>query len=97
LISVPSNQALGKVGVNDPTRVLFIDDSLTNARAAKSLGWGSCVWFHETGEEVMEGGRIVERENEATGPQNQVPGVDAVVQDLEQLRSVWPHIFKPIR
>ena len=25
----------------------FVDDSLSNVRAAKSFGWGSCIWFRE--------------------------------------------------
>lgn len=44
--------AMTKIGLSpddpaDRAKCFFIDDSLSNVRAAKTIGWGSCVWFRE--------------------------------------------------
>jgi pyrimidine and pyridine-specific 5'-nucleotidase len=31
----------------DRAKCLFIDDSLSNVRAARNEKWGSCIWFRE--------------------------------------------------
>lgn len=72
-------QALEKAHVHDPSKCLFVDDNLQNVQAAKRLGWGSCVYYREPGEQSEY--TIFE-------------GVDATIHHLEELRMVWPHIFK---
>lgn len=67
----------------NPSKCFFVDDSLLNIRAAKRLGWGSCVYFREITE-----GETLETAEEL--------GVDAVISDLEQLRTVWPRVFKNV-
>lgn len=77
-------QALKKAKVNDPSKCYFVDDNLQNVQAAKKLGWGSCVYFREKktiDEEVWD------RED--------VEGVDATIESLEELRILWKQIFKP--
>ena len=53
-------------------------------QAAKKLGWGSCVYFREQS--------TVDGEVEA---KEDVEGVDATIESLEELRTLWKHIFKP--
>lgn len=72
-------KALEKANVHDPSKCLFVDDNLQNVRAAKQLGWGSCVYYREPGQQ----------------PESMIfEGVDATIHHLEELRMVWPHIFK---
>jgi pyrimidine and pyridine-specific 5'-nucleotidase len=81
-----------KAGLTDPSKCYFVDDNRKNVDTAKELGWGHCVHFCEKGIENVEGGRIKEIDDERD------PGaVDndvALVTTLEDLRSVWPEIFK---
>ena len=70
-------------GVTDPSKCLFVDDSLQNVRAAKKLGWGSCVYYRE--KRTVDG----ELKNEGL-----IDGVDVTIESLEELRTVWGHIFK---
>ena len=35
------------IGVKDPSKCYFVDNSALNVKAAKELGWGSCVLFSE--------------------------------------------------
>lgn len=86
----PIFQAMRKAGVSDPSKCLFVDDNRRNVDAACELGWRSCVHFCEQGLENMEGGQIrkigadreVQSENRAV-----------VIQDLEELRTVWKEVF----
>lgn len=39
--------AMDAVGMHDPSRCYFVDDSALNIRAARALGWKSCVLFQE--------------------------------------------------
>ncbi|KIJ56607.1 hypothetical protein M422DRAFT_22760 [Sphaerobolus stellatus SS14] len=77
-------KAMEKASVTDPSKCLFVDDSLQNVQAAKKLGWGSCVYFREK--------RTVEGVLKNEGP---IEGVDATIENLEELRTVWKYIFKP--
>ncbi|GJJ07404.1 hypothetical protein Clacol_001606 [Clathrus columnatus] len=80
-------QALEKANVQDPSKCFFVDDNLQNVRAAKRVGWGSCVHYREP------------KETDST-PINQIEtheGVDATIESLEELRVIWPHIFKSAR
>ncbi|KAJ3500874.1 hypothetical protein NMY22_g19116 [Coprinellus aureogranulatus] len=86
------HMALKKAGVTDPSKCYFVDDNRKNVDAAKELGWGRCVHFCERGVENVEGGKIKEIDDarEPGAAENDV----AVVATLEELRQVWPEIFK---
>jgi len=75
------DEAMIRAAVSNPAQCLFVDDSLKNVRAAKALGWGSSVYF---------------REKDADRPDAEGVGVDATISDLEELRTVWAHLFKPL-
>jgi pyrimidine and pyridine-specific 5'-nucleotidase len=80
---------LKKANLIDPSKCLFIDDDRGNVDAAKLLGWKECVHFREQGfDSVEEGGANVDTRGDHEGS-----GV-VVINDLEQLRTVWAHIFK---
>jgi len=42
-----SKASLDHSNASDISKCLFVDDSLSNVRAAKSFGWKSSVWFRE--------------------------------------------------
>ncbi len=42
-----SKASLDYSNASDISKCLFVDDSLSNVRAAKSFGWKSSVWFRE--------------------------------------------------
>jgi len=67
-----------RVGLTGPSKYLFIDDNLANVQGAKALGWGSCVYFWEH--------KPVDADP--------IEGVDAIISDLEELRTIWPFAFK---
>ena len=68
-----------EVGIQDPSKILFIDDSLVNVQSAKRLGWGFCVWFNESWS--------------LSPTSHNYEHVDAVIKDLKELYNVWPWIF----
>ena len=65
-------------GIIDPSRCLFVDDNLANVQGAKAVGWGSCVYFWE----------------DKPADPAPIEGVDAIISDLEELRTVWAFAFK---
>lgn len=77
--------------ISDASKCLFIDDSKSNVIAAKKLGWGRCAHFHETGLDVVEGGRKMSLGVHG-GSAADVEGI-AVINDLEELRTIWPDVF----
>jgi pyrimidine and pyridine-specific 5'-nucleotidase len=85
-------QALKQANITDPSKCYFIDDNRENVDAARKQGWSHCVHFCEKGLETMEGGWIKDIDNE------RAPGAvenDVIhVTTLEELRLVWPEIFK---
>jgi len=85
--------AMKKANVSDPSRCYFIDDNRKNVDAARELGWAHCVHFCEKGLEAMEGGKIkaIDDSREPGAADNDVIDVTT----LEDLRKVWPEIFKP--
>ncbi|GAA5822654.1 hypothetical protein JCM3770_002856 [Rhodotorula araucariae] len=100
------NEAL--LHISDPpppvSSLYFIDDSALNICGAHALGWGHCVLFDEGGsEEVRLGGLdkvplSTARENgDVNGPRRtdaqEAPRV-SVVNDLQELRSLWREVFK---
>ncbi|TFK55962.1 pyrimidine 5-nucleotidase [Heliocybe sulcata] len=88
-------KALEKAGVTDPARCYFVDDNRGNVVAAIRLGWGHCVQFSEHGLEVVEGGRVKQIDNENLSDEKKSGSDVPVIADLQQLRDVWPEIFKP--
>lgn len=81
-----------QANIEDPSTCYFIDDNRKNVDAARDLKWGHCVHFCEKGIEAMEGGRIKEIDD-AREPGALENGVVNVT-TLEDLRTVWPEIFK---
>lgn len=81
-----------QANVTDPSKCYFVDDSRGNIDGARAQGWGQCVHFRERGLEAVEGGKTKqigdERETDT------VDGAVKTVTTLEELRSVWPEIFK---
>lgn len=77
-------QALQMAQISDPSTCHFVDDNLQNVQAAKKLGWGSCVYFRER--KTVEGDFRDKQD---------IEGVDATIESLEELRELWKHIFKP--
>lgn len=69
-----------------------MDDNRGNIDAAKRLGWGRCVHFHERGLGAVENGKIdiIGSAREQGATDNDV----SVISDLQELRVVWPDIFK---
>jgi len=84
LIIMPT-QALIQANVTDPSRCLFVDDSRINVEAAKKEGWGRCVHFYEP--ELQSAG---DSEQDEGAMEHDV----VVISNLEQLRDLWPDIFK---
>ncbi|KAF8845849.1 pyrimidine 5-nucleotidase [Paxillus ammoniavirescens] len=85
------HNAMKTAKITDPSKCFFVDDSKLNVIAAKKLGWGRCAHFHEAGFDVMEGGKMKKLEvNGDSGAD--LEGI-AVINDLEELRAVWPEIF----
>ena len=85
-------QALKAAGISDPSKCYFVDDSLSNVKAARALGWGSCIHFCERGLLHVEGGKpkyigsdIKEQPDE--------DGI-GVIAKIDELRGVRPEIFK---
>ena len=94
------------VGVSDPSRILFIDDSAKNVVGAQKVGWTRCVHFVEWGLQAVEGGRVKEigsdlgenKELDVVGATNAKAAMSLkntpTVSNLQQLRTVWAEIFK---
>ncbi|RDB22848.1 Uncharacterized protein C24B11.05 [Hypsizygus marmoreus] len=86
--------AMKKAGITDPSKCYFVDDNRANIDGAWAQGWSKCAHFCERGLEAMEGGRIKEIEKErAVGAAEEEKGVE-IITDLEDLRVLWPEIFK---
>lgn len=86
------HQALKKAGITDPSKCYFVDDSLKNLKAAHALGWGHLAHFCEHDLEVVEGGLVKRLPKYEAGSKTE-EGID-IVSNLQQLRTVWPEIFK---
>jgi len=77
-----------QAGVRDPSKCLFVDDSLNNIEAARRVGWTRSVHFQECGSETAE----VLRVNHTAKNQEKIP----IISNLQQLRVVWPDIFSKV-
>lgn len=85
-----TGQAMDQARVRDPTKCLFVDDSLANIEGAKRVGWIRSVHFRERDPEVVE----AQCENHPARDQDKAPkGGIPVIRDLQELRDVWPDIF----
>jgi pyrimidine and pyridine-specific 5'-nucleotidase len=90
--------ALDIVGLTDPGRCYFIDDSKLNITAARKLGWGHCVLF-ETATPSHNGSIHSNVMKMDTNQKDKQPEAiinydgSTTITDLLQLRSVWKHLF----
>ncbi|BGP58023.1 hypothetical protein JCM8202_001739 [Rhodotorula sphaerocarpa] len=93
------NEALSHISSPPPPvgDLYFVDDSALNVRGANALGWGHCALFDESGSEETRLGAVdqeqVENENGVASAE-EAPRV-TVVHRLQELRRVWPEVFKP--
>ena len=80
-----------RAGVSDPSKCLFIDDSFGNIEGAKRVGWIRCVHFREVEPETVKESVVkrIAKDQEKHLSGDEIP----VVNDLQQLREVWPDIF----
>jgi len=85
------HKAMVQAGVQDPTKCLFVDDSLSNIQGAKRVGWIRSVHFRERAHEADEELRInhTARDQEKLLAKDGIP----IINDLQQLREAWPDIF----
>ncbi|KAI9512235.1 pyrimidine 5-nucleotidase [Russula earlei] len=83
--------AMHQAGVQDPTKCLFVDDSLSNVEGARRVGWIHSVYFQEGGHQTTEPLHI---NHLAKAPAKIITkdGI-SVISNLQQLRVVWPDIF----
>ncbi|KAG9017319.1 hypothetical protein FRB93_007433 [Tulasnella sp. JGI-2019a] len=84
------HDAMAYAKMKDPSKCFFVDDNLKNVQSAKTLGWGSCVYFQED-PSVPE---LVASGAQHPVALNTVEGVDATITSLLGLRKVWPQLFK---
>jgi len=89
------HRAMQQAGVQDPTKCLFVDDSLGNLKAAKAVGWIRCVHFREHDPTNLQKLGV----NHTPGGQEELVTEDGIpmINNLQQLRNVWPEIFVQAR
>ncbi|KAH7876280.1 pyrimidine 5-nucleotidase [Lentinula edodes] len=90
-------KAMSLASVIDPSKCYFIDDNWRNVQAAQKIGWAHCVHFCERGLEHVEGGKVTKISSTAKAnvDSKQEEQLDIkVISELEELRDVWPEIFK---
>jgi len=80
-----------QANISDPSKCLFVDDSEQNVIGAKELGWGRCAHFYEPGLQTVEGGKA-KTLSQNGGATTETDGI-VVINNLEELRIVWPDIF----
>jgi len=84
------SRAMQQAGVNDFRKCLFVDDSHGNVVGAKRFGWTRSVHFREDGhgmDEAFTADHMVGKQEPPD--EDEIP----VINDLQQLREVWPDIF----
>jgi|SRR5579863_9317488 len=88
-----ASQAMQRAGVQDPAKCLFVDDTLRNVEGAKRVGWHRSVHFREQEHEPIT--PKIPAVNHTPTDQEKLPTKDGipVINNLQQLRSVWPDIF----
>lgn len=80
-------------GVMDPSKCYFVDDNRGNIDGALAVGWRKCVHFCEKGLEAMEGGVLKQIGEKPLDPTTGSASF-AEVDKLDQLRDIWPEVFK---
>ena len=72
--------AMARAGVSDPSSCYFVDDSVSNMKAAKAMGWNTC---------------LVGRIQRDTGAPLVCEHADVQVGSLHELRELkeWAHLF----
>lgn len=85
-----TGQAMDQAGVRDPTKCLFVDDSLINVESAKHVGWIRSVHFREHDSEAVESQCVnhTARDQDKSSKDG-IP----VISDLQQLRELWSDVF----
>lgn len=83
-----------QAGVTDSSKCYFVDDNRGNIDGAIAQGWCKCVHFCEKGLESMEGGIMKQIGDEPLDPAKADGRNIVEVSKLDQLRNVWPEIFK---
>jgi len=81
-----------QAGVSDPSKCYFVDDNRGNIDGAIAQGWYKCVHFREKGLQVVEGGVAKQIGSELLDSVKDTNILE--ISTLEQLREVWPEIFK---
>lgn len=84
-----------QANVRDPSLCLFVDDNRCNVEAALEVGWGGCVHFSERTPGLGEGSfgkkfKEIGDQSLRGAPSNRVVQIG----DLEELRVIWPHVFR---
>ncbi|KAF5388122.1 hypothetical protein D9615_000489 [Tricholomella constricta] len=85
--------AMKQANISDPSKCYFIDDNRGNIDGARAQGWAKCVHFCEKGLEAVEGGRTMQIGKERAPGAKSDDDVE-IVTSIEELRVVWPEIFK---
>lgn len=87
-----ANQAMDAMSVRDASQCYFVDDSLNNVKAAKSLGWKSSIHFDEAVPSPTEEGSDVT----VQPPPQRAKGVDWTISHITQLEQLWPELLLPV-
>ncbi|KAF9076738.1 pyrimidine 5-nucleotidase [Rhodocollybia butyracea] len=87
------HKAMSFASISDPSKCYFIDDNWRNVATARNLGWAHCIHFCERGQEHVEGGKVLKISNVSGATKKTEQGI-TVINELEELRDVWPEIFK---
>jgi len=90
------HKAMSLASVSDPSKCYFVDDNWRNVASARDLGWAHCIHFREEGLEHVEGGKVLKILDgfQANEDMKKVEQGITVINRLEELREVWPEIFK---
>ena len=86
---------MNQAGVRDPAKCLFVDDSLSNVKSARRVGWIRSVHFREHGPITLQEPAVTHT------PTDQAKGLIEegipIINNLQQLRNVWPDIFVQVK
>lgn len=78
-----------QAGINDPTKCLFVDDNLSNVKAARGVGWIRSVHFRECVPETNDARVTHTDKDQNTITKDGTP----MINNLQQLKELWPDIF----